>query len=126
MPSSAPEAIPVSLLEQTAAELGPNSKLGSALRDRVELNQAVSVLIDYSLLSRQDDRLSLHRLIPAVLRDSLPDEKRQGCASSAVRMVGAAFPEESQEPSTWADCRDLLPHALIAAGLAKRTEPSRW
>jgi hypothetical protein len=114
-----PAAIPLGLLEQ-AAGVPAESELAAAIGDRVGLNRAISALLDYSLLSRQGDRLTLHGLVQAVVRDSLPDPDRQLWASGAVRTLAAAFPTESDQPASWSQCRALLPHALAAADHAPR------
>jgi tetratricopeptide (TPR) repeat protein len=110
-----PEAIPLSLLEQAAGALPAESGLAAVIGDRVGLNQLISVLLDYSLLSREGDRLTLQRLVQVVVRDSLSEADPQPWASTAVRMLAAAFPTESEEPARWAECQELLPHALAAA-----------
>jgi hypothetical protein len=96
-----PEAIPLSLLEQAAGELPPESGLGAAIGDRVSLNRVISVLLDYSLVSRLGDRLTLHGLVQAVMRDSLSSPDRQLWSSSTIRMLAAAFPvTDHPKPAT--------------------------
>jgi tetratricopeptide (TPR) repeat protein len=109
------EAIPLTLLEQAFVGLPPEAALRTAIADRMSLNRTISVLLNYSLMSREDDRLTLHRLVQAVVRDSLTGPDRQLWAGSAVRMLVATFPTESDEPDNWVQCRELLPHALAAA-----------
>jgi tetratricopeptide (TPR) repeat protein len=111
----APDAIPLDLLETGAAELNPKSQLRAAAVNRLKLNRILSVLLDYSLASRQDDMLGVHRLVQAVIRESLPAARRRQWAGTAVRILAQAFPLESREVASWTACQRLLPHALAAA-----------
>src|SRR5262249_20313165 len=101
-----PQAIPLSLLEHRADALPAESELVAAIGDRVSLNEAIAALLDYSLVSRLGDQLTLHGLVQAVVRDSLSDHDSRLWAGAAVRMLAAAFPAESDDPTTWADCQE--------------------
>src|SRR5262249_26179600 len=70
------EAISLSLLEGAAEALPSESDLVAAIVNRLSLNRAIALLLDYSLLSRQDDRLTLHGLVQAVVRDFLSGADR--------------------------------------------------
>jgi hypothetical protein len=72
-----PEAIPLSLLQQSASALPPESEMVAAIEEGISLNRAVSALLDYSLTSRLGDRLTVHGPVQAVVRDSLSDAGRQ-------------------------------------------------
>jgi tetratricopeptide (TPR) repeat protein len=116
-----PEPIPLSLLlEQEPSVLPPESSLATLVGDRASLNQVISGLFDYSLASREGDQLRLHGLVQAVARDSLSSADGEAWASSAVRMLAAAYPSNSEEPVVWSRCHELLPHALAAADHADR------
>jgi len=111
----APDAIPLDLLETGAAEFNPRSQLRAAAANRLKLNRVLAVLLDYSLLGRQNDTLGVHPLVQVVIRESLPADQRRQWAGTAVRILTRAFPLESREVTSWIACRRLLPHALAAA-----------
>lgn len=64
----------------------------------------------------------VHRLVQAVTRDRLAEAERQTWAVVAVRVVVAAYPDDSYNPRDiriWARCETLLGHALITADYAE-------
>jgi tetratricopeptide (TPR) repeat protein len=108
----APDAIPEELLTKGARELG--DVLAPVAENAHLLNQAFADLRAYSLLIRypQSRTLIVHRLVQAVLRDSMSIEMHQRWIQRAVLAVNAAFP--ASEHKTWSLCERLLPHALQA------------
>ncbi|MGH2480151.1 MAG: tetratricopeptide repeat protein, partial [Ktedonobacteraceae bacterium] len=106
-----PEAIPEEILGAGAAELGPT--LSQVASDALELNAAIGLLLRYSLLRRNPEvrTLQMHRLVQAVLKDSM--ERSQQCvwAERALRASNQAFPDV--ELHTWAQCQRMLRHAQI-------------
>lgn len=89
----APDAIPEKMLTRGAAELGP--MLGAAAADAYKLNEALEVLLRYSLVRRDSSThmLSIHRLVQTVHRDSMDQETQRAWAERTVRVLNAAFPE---------------------------------
>src|SRR5205814_1060879 len=73
----APDAIPEEILTEGASELGP--LLAPVAADALLLNDAIAVLRAYSLITRdpQTRTLTVHRLVQAVLRDSMPTHRRK-------------------------------------------------
>jgi len=106
----APDAIPEELLNQGARKLG--DVLAPVAADAYQLNQAITALRAYSLISRdpQTQALTVHRLVQAVLRDSMPSETQRQWMRRAVYAVIAAFPSITFE--NWSTYESLLPHAL--------------
>jgi tetratricopeptide (TPR) repeat protein/transcriptional regulator with XRE-family HTH domain len=94
----APDAIPEELLASGAAELG--AVLGAAAADPFQLNEALAVLRRYSLLQRTSSThmLSIHRLVQAVLKESMDQQTQRAWAERTVRAVNAAFPEADDGP----------------------------
>ena len=110
-----PDLIPEELFGEGALELGPELEpLGS---DALALNDAISEVLKYSLLRRDANNrtLEIHRLVQAVLKQTMDQDTRCLWAERAVRAVERAFP--SVEFSTWAVCERLLPHAYACAEL---------
>ena len=115
----APDEIPKSLLIGGAEHL-PET-LASAIEDELELEDAISALRGYSLMSMAEglDSFSIHRLVQAVTLDRLSEDDRKEWAESAIRLVNDAFPFDVNNLETWEESRRLLPHALAAAGNAE-------
>ncbi|TMC16861.1 MAG: tetratricopeptide repeat protein [Chloroflexi bacterium] len=69
--------------------------------------------------------LSMHRLVQAVLQDTLEKEKKTDrWVEYAVLVIAAAFP--GVEYGTWSECECLLPHALQVAGAIKKCRISSF
>jgi tetratricopeptide (TPR) repeat protein len=113
----APDDIPQDLLRGGAQHLP--EPLAEAVADPLKFDEAVAALLQYSLLERTGEALSVHRMVQAVARDRLADEARQTWVEAAARLVNDAFPFESEDVRTWPVCARLLPHALAAAGHAE-------
>ncbi len=91
----APDAIPEELLMRGMAELGADP--GAQVVDSLKLNEALGVLLKYSLVRREENEntqvLSIHRLVQIVLKDSLDQQTQRAWAERIVRTVNAAFPD---------------------------------
>ena len=114
----APEAIPLDLVSQEAAELGP--VLAPVVAHVLALDAALETLQVYSLvrLEAESRTLSLHRLVQAVQQEALSTPEQYRWAERAVRLLSISFP--LPEVPTWERCQQLLPHALLCAGHIKR------
>jgi tetratricopeptide (TPR) repeat protein len=106
-----PDALPLEIVAGGATNLGP--QLASVAGDAYFLDQAIKVLRDYSLVSRDPAMrtLSVHRLVQAVLQDAMTAEARKQWKERAVNVVSATFP--CVEFAHWTECERWLPHALI-------------
>ena len=125
----APDAIPETIFTKGAQELGPI--LAPVAADAYLLNQAIESLRAYSLVARDPEArtLTVHRLVQAVLRDTLPTRQskrksprspqhekittQQQWMQCAVNAVNAACP--NPDFAHWSTFEHLLPHALICA-----------
>lgn len=102
------EAIPEELFEIGAPSLGPRWAQGPG-----EWDLAVGMLQDYSLLQRHRNKtLSIHRVVQAVLRESLSKQEEHTWQERIVQIL--AMPEVFPYPEfkTWDQCKRVLPHAL--------------
>ena len=110
-----PDAIPLELITEVTAYLGPPLEpLGT---DPLALNTALKELRADSLVRRDPgtQTLSLHRLVQAVLKDSMKEQTRREWAARSVQAVSLAFPNVSL--NTWPQCERYLPHALVCKTL---------
>ena len=111
-----PDDIPQTLFSEGKEHLP--KPLSATVTDPLAMNEAIEALLQYSLIERTGDTLSVHRMVQAVARDRLPEDTRSTWAGAAVRLVGGTFPFESEDVQTWPQCARLLPHALAATGHA--------
>jgi hypothetical protein len=93
--------------------------LATAFADPFAFDDAVEAALHYSLLEVQDGELSMHRLVQAVARDRLDEQRRGAWVAAAVQVVNASFPFDIDDVQTWPICAQLVPHALAAAGHAE-------
>ncbi len=105
-----PDVILEEIFTKGGSCLGPT--LEPLATDTFALNQAIEELRKFSLVRRnaQVGLLSIHRLVQAVLKDSMEKPIQQQWAERAVRAVNAVFPEERWQPVQY-----LLAHALTCA-----------
>jgi hypothetical protein len=118
----APDAVPLGLLLQPrpglagsfGAEVEP--LLEPLLADPLALDDAVTVLRRYSLISApQDGAVSVHRLVQAVTLAQLPEATAGEWRQAAAMLIEAALPADSQQlPATWPVFAVLAPHARAA------------
>lgn len=108
-----PATIPEALLVDES--LPAEQALLTEVADRYELNQALRMLLLFSLIRRNaaEQSLSVHRLVQVVLKDALTEQERRLWAERAVTLVSRAWPETGA--ANWECCQDYLPHALICA-----------
>src|SRR5260221_216946 len=109
-----PDAIPQELLSESAPQVIPSLR---ALTDKAAFDEAIVSLRSYSLIRRHSETstLSIHRLVQAVLKDSMDDEQQSQWAQRVVRMVNQVFP--SVEFANWERCERYLLHALACISL---------
>jgi tetratricopeptide (TPR) repeat protein/transcriptional regulator with XRE-family HTH domain len=112
----APDDLPIGLLLDGASEL-PDELCG-VLVDGVEFDRTIATLRRYSLMERQGDALRVHRLVQAVVRESLGAAERDTWLAAAVRLLRSQFPADVEVPERWPLCARLLSHAQVVAGLA--------
>lgn len=111
----APDAIPRSVMIGQARSL--------------DVEQALASLAAYNLISMDGDSITVHRLVQAVTRLLDPSDPHRKPAEIfaarlyAVRLLAAAVPEDSDDPTGWPAWRALLPHVLA---VTEHTLPGMW
>jgi tetratricopeptide (TPR) repeat protein len=109
----APDDIPISILR--AAEGEVPAELRAALADGIEFDRTIAALRRYSLMERQGDGLRVHRLVQAVVRESLGADQSEAWLAAAIRLLRNALPrEEEPHPEGWPLCARLLAHAQVS------------
>ena len=105
-----PKAIPEEIITKGEDQLG--SRLSSLAADPLLLDQAVDVLQTYSLIQRdaQNSTLSMHRLVQAVLQDTMSGSEQEMWTKRIIAAMKTVFPDV--EYTTWSQCARLVPHVL--------------
>jgi tetratricopeptide (TPR) repeat protein len=116
----APDDIPVQMLTDGAEEL--SESLASTITDDLLLDDALTALRKYSLIEIKNEKLTIHRLVQAVIRTTMKDAAFKQWAGVAVHIVNTSFPNDSNDVRTWPICAPLLPHALVALSHAEATQ----
>jgi tetratricopeptide (TPR) repeat protein len=116
-----PDAIPEEIITEGAAELGPNVQV--VTQSPLAFNQAIGVLLSYSLLKRQPEEhlLSVHRLVQAVLKDGMDSVTYRQWAERLVQAVDTVLPAEV-EYRTYRRYERCLPHAQECTKLIEREQ----
>jgi tetratricopeptide repeat protein len=116
----AAEDIPLSLLlrpglaaEDFDAVVAPS--LVPLLEDDLARDEAVAGLRRFSLISAPRGGLvSVHRLVQAITLDQLPAQEAEAWRRAAAAVIGAALPDDPDDPGCWPVFAALLPHAQAA------------
>ena len=91
----APDDIPINMITEGAKEL-PES-LAAIVTDTFLFDEALIILRKYSLVEVEDEKISIHRLVQAVIRHAMDEEDVKRWAEVAVHVVNASFPEHSDD-----------------------------
>jgi tetratricopeptide (TPR) repeat protein len=113
---AAPDAIPEEVIREGAVELGPTGSRVAA--EQMELDEALRELRKFSLVRRDlaTRVLSIHRLVQAVLRDTMDEQEQQRWIERVVRAVNRAFPD-GEDVSRWPQCERCLAQVHACAAL---------
>ena len=114
-----PDAIPEEIFTKAAPELHP--VLQSILGDLLKVDAAIAVLRTYSLLRRNPDNktLTIHRLVQAVLKDSMDEKTQHLWAEQAVCIINRVFPDVEQMV-VWSQSQRYLSQAQTCANLIEQ------
>ena len=120
----APEPIPFTLFTAHPDRL--LDRLAAAVGDPLAFAGLTRLLRRRALARVGASSLQLHRLVQAILRSRTPDDGAQGKDMNvvAVWLLRGTVPADPwNNPSTWSDWRDLLPHVLAATDTSRHLEP---
>lgn len=117
----APDAIPEELMTQGAPELGPT--LSTLAENLTPLDAAMEELLTYSLIQRHPDTKTydIHRLVQAVLQDSIDEDAQKTWAIRAIKIVNRLFPEGDKVIAR-DTCQRLLSHAQVCIAHIEKWE----
>jgi tetratricopeptide (TPR) repeat protein/DNA-binding XRE family transcriptional regulator len=115
-----PDAIPEEIFLQGGEHLG--ATLQAVCGDPLEWDRVVGMACSYSLLSRQPEEqtLSLHRLVQAVLLDTMTEAEQAQWSQRIIRALDMVFPELAH--TIWKRRERLFPHVLLYVHCIRSTE----
>jgi Tfp pilus assembly protein PilF len=93
--------------------------LTATITDDLLLDEALTALRRYSLIEVKNEKLTIHRLVQAVIRHTMDEVEFKQRAGVAVHIVNVSFPKDSNDVRTWKICAPLLPHASAALSHAE-------
>ncbi|MBU0519397.1 TIR domain-containing protein [bacterium] len=107
----APDDIPLDVIAE-GVEFLPD-ELAACAKDEVKFDEAITALMDYSLVTRNENGLSIHRLVQEVARDRLTEENQKIWIVAAMKIVSTAFPDLNSIEFTWSVFDRLLIHGFL-------------
>ena len=114
----APSEITRSFLARAVTALP--APLSSHFSSPVLLESALQRLAQFSLVNGDERAISVHRLVASLTRDRLHDEERANWCEIALTTMEQVFRFRPEDTTTWVECAEALPHALIVAGHAEK------
>ncbi|MDG4833526.1 FxSxx-COOH system tetratricopeptide repeat protein [Solwaraspora sp. WMMD1047] len=121
-----PEPIPSSLLYSRAfiaAVAGDDPEL----RDDANYGRLIAQARKYALVSLDEGQgsLQMHRLVQAVIRESLPSETAESYRDQVHQILVAGYPGSSERPEHWPGFANLWPHLVPSRALRSTDEEVR-
>ena len=114
-----PDAIPEELLQEGCMTLG--SLMQAVATDMLAFHAACEELARFSLVQHnpQARLLRIHRLVQAVLKESMESGEQERWVDHLIRATERVFPA-TVEAMTWSLCQRLLPQAQMGSLWAER------
>jgi tetratricopeptide (TPR) repeat protein len=103
-----PEPIPTNVLRRGARRTG--TAVGELISDPILMASAIRELARYALVTVDGTSIKVHRLIQALLRDGLTEQKRAEYRHEAHLILATAAPANPDDAKQWSRFRELLPH----------------
>lgn len=106
----APDDIPLELFRKNSEELPENLRF--SVLNPLDFENTIAVLRDYSLVQRNKDALSLHRLVQFVTIDRMSEYNKEYLLRVALCLIVKIFKYDYYEKSTWSKCQKYIVHAI--------------
>jgi len=117
----APEPITRALFSnvRTAGSEDTPDDLDLALRDPIKLNKAFRDIQRYALarINHRTSTIELHRLVQAVVRSRVPQERQSEVRHRGHRLLAAADPREPDTIAHWERYQALISHVLASGAV---------
>ena len=122
-----PDRIPLEMVQAGADHLP--EPLSAAMRNALQVNKALAVLLRYSLVavegSGHERVLSVHRLLQEVTSERLSEDEKRRWITAALQIVAQPFPNWSHDVRLWPACGRSAPHAVAVLRHAEPREIER-
>jgi hypothetical protein len=121
------DEIPLEMLREGAEHIP--EPLASIVTDRLAMDQAIEVLQRHSLIDASSESISVNRVVQAAVRDRMSEGDEKMWAETAIRLLSAAAPFESDTVPTHPDYPakvDQLGRKAFAEKLAKLLRRIRY
>lgn len=105
--------------ELLRSETGHSDGVGS-------IREALGELERYSLISRQEETFTVHRVVQEVLRNQIPPDRLRDWIETALRIVDSYAPLNADDVRTWPVWNVLRPHAARIVRLADEVNLDRY
>ncbi|MDL2329108.1 tetratricopeptide repeat protein [Desulfosarcina sp. OttesenSCG-928-A07] len=106
----APDDIDIRWLQNGAKHLP--EPLRTDIQEELECGEVLAELVRYSLITRREEHLSLHRLVQEVIRGSLETEKRNEAAECCLRICNSCIFWDFSTVESRRQFSELQPHLL--------------
>lgn len=83
------------------------------------LADAFNALARFSLVTIDDARVSMHRLLQKIVRDDARARNDTRAFTRALAALDDAFPTDQSDPRSWTRCEQLLAHVVALADRAR-------
>jgi tetratricopeptide (TPR) repeat protein len=127
----APDPISVEMFEKGAGLVEQGAKRlieeTGTTADFKPIREGIAELAAYSMVTREDRTVTVHRVVQEVLRTRIPPESQREWIELALRLANDFSPPEPEDVRTWPIWNLLRPHAgevvryADAAGIANPT-----
>jgi len=113
-----PDKIPLDFFLQSKTALP--KLLGEKLNNRITLNEVIQSLTKYALVKREEDFLSIHRLVQEVARDELAKVNDTQWLACCLDMARDVFKYEYGNKQSMDAFEQNVPHVLAIAEYAEK------
>jgi tetratricopeptide (TPR) repeat protein len=86
------------------------------------VREGLAELSAYSMITREDQTFTVHRMVQEVLRTRIPEERRREWIELALRVVNDYSPPGPEDVRTWPVWNVLRPHAAVVVRYADEVE----
>jgi tetratricopeptide (TPR) repeat protein len=103
-----PDPIPRDVFRRSSR--ATETRVSGLIADPIMLATAIRELARFALVRIDGRMISIHRLVQALIRDSLDVDARRQYRHEAHLIIAAGAPESPNDNRVWSAYRDLLPH----------------
>ncbi|MEA2604103.1 MAG: hypothetical protein QOF89_5095 [Acidobacteriota bacterium] len=86
------------------------------------VREGIAELSAYSMITREAETFTVHRMVQEVMRTRIPEERRREWIERALRLVNDYSPFEANDVRTWPVWNVLRPHAAVVLRYADEVQ----